>query len=75
VRAYGKDSEQETGPRPIDERKLVPKQQFGFRKNHSTIDNTLNTHITEAIRKREYTAVLSLDLSKALLETWYFENP
>jgi hypothetical protein len=45
----------------LEKSKLLPKQQFGFRKNRSTIDvlNTLNTHITEAIRKEEYTAVLS----------------
>jgi hypothetical protein len=40
----------------LEERKLLPKQKFGFRKNQSTIDvlNILNTHITEAIRKGEY---------------------
>jgi hypothetical protein len=32
----------------LEEKKLLPKQQFGFRKNRYTIDvlNTLNTHIT-----------------------------
>jgi hypothetical protein len=45
----------------LKERKLLLKQQFGFRKHRSTTDvlNTLNTHTTEAIRKGEYTGVLS----------------
>jgi hypothetical protein len=56
----------------LQESKLLPKQQFGFRKNRSTIDvlNTLNTHIEEAIRKGEHTAVLSLDLTKAYDTCW-----
>jgi hypothetical protein len=56
----------------LEEKKLLPKQQFGFRKNRSTIDvlNILNTHITDAIRKGEYTAVFLLDLSKAYDTCW-----
>jgi hypothetical protein len=45
----------------------------GFIKNHSTTDvlKILNTHIIEAIRKKEYSAMLSLlDISRAYDSCW-----
>jgi hypothetical protein len=56
----------------IDERNLLPEQQYGFRKSRSTTDvqNILNTHIIKAIRKKEYWAMLSLDISRAYDTCW-----
>jgi predicted adenine nucleotide alpha hydrolase (AANH) superfamily ATPase len=50
----------------LDERNLLPEQQYGFR-NRSTTDvlSIFNTHIIEAICKKEYSAMLSLDISRA----------
>jgi hypothetical protein len=47
----------------LDERNLIPEQQYGFRKNRSTTD-VLN------ILNREYSAMLSLDISKAYDTCW-----
>jgi hypothetical protein len=51
----------------IEERRLPPETQYGLRKNRSTTDVliTLDSLISEAIRKREYTVLLSLDIYKA----------
>jgi hypothetical protein len=51
----------------IESRRLLPQTQFGFRRNKSTTDVliTLENFIMDAIRKKEYTALLSLDISKA----------
>jgi hypothetical protein len=48
--------------------------QFGFRRNKSTTDVliTLENFIMDAIRKKEYTALLSLDISKAYDTCWRF---
>jgi Reverse transcriptase (RNA-dependent DNA polymerase) len=56
----------------LDERNLLPEQKYGFRKNRSTTDvlNILNTHIIEAIRKKEYSAMISLDISRAYDTCW-----
>jgi hypothetical protein len=50
----------------IESRRLHPEMQFGFRRNKSTTDVliTLENFIMDAIRKKEYTALLSLDISK-----------
>ena len=51
----------------IEKHDILYKQQYGFRKNHSTemaiID--LTTKISESIDKNEYTAGIFIDLSKA----------
>jgi hypothetical protein len=58
----------------IETRKLLPETQFGFKRNRSTTDVllTLENSIMEAIRKKEYTAVLSLDISKPYDTCWRF---
>jgi hypothetical protein len=58
----------------IESRKLLPETQFGFRRNKSTTDVliTLENFIMDAIRKKEYTALLSLDISKAYDTCWRF---
>ena len=50
----------------LDKRKLLASNQYGFRKNHSTLALLyLYDKITAAVDKRKYTAGLFLDLSKA----------
>jgi hypothetical protein len=51
----------------IEERNLFPSQQYGFKKNRSTIDvlTILENNITEAFRQGQSTAMTSLDISKA----------
>jgi hypothetical protein len=51
----------------LEERNLLPSQQNGFRKNRSTTDvlTILENNIAEAIKKRQSTAMVSLDISKA----------
>jgi hypothetical protein len=58
----------------IESRKLLPETQFGFRRNKSTtyVLITLENFIMDAIRKKEYTALLSLDISKAYDTCWRF---
>jgi hypothetical protein len=49
----------------LEERNLVPSQQYGFRKNRSTTEvlTILENNIAEAIKKRQSTAMVSLDIS------------
>jgi hypothetical protein len=56
----------------LDERNLLPEQQYGFRKNRSTtiVPNILNMHIIEATRKKEYSALLPLGISRAYDTCW-----
>jgi hypothetical protein len=56
----------------LDETNLLPEQQYGFRKNRSTtvVPNILNMHIIEAKRKKEYSVMLSLDISRAYDTCW-----
>jgi hypothetical protein len=58
----------------IESRRLLPETQFGFRRNKSTTDVliTLENHIMDGIAKREYTALLFLDISKAYNTCWRF---
>jgi hypothetical protein len=51
----------------LEDRGLLPDTQYGFRKGKSTADVLIGIEgfIAVAIRKREYAALLSLDLSKA----------
>jgi hypothetical protein len=58
----------------IEERGLLPETQYDFRKKRSTTDVliTPNSLISEAIRKKEYTALLSLDISKTYDTCWRY---
>jgi hypothetical protein len=57
-----------------ESRRLIPEKQFGFRRNKSTTNVliTLENIIMYAIRKKEYTALLALDISKAYDTRWRF---
>jgi hypothetical protein len=56
----------------LDDKNLLAEQQYGFRTNWSTTDelNILNTLIIEAICKKAYSAMLSLDISRAYETCW-----
>jgi hypothetical protein len=46
-----------------DERNLLPEQQYKINRSTTDVLNILN--IIEALRKKEYLAMLSLDISRA----------
>jgi hypothetical protein len=56
----------------LEDRGLLPDTQYGFRKVTSTTYVLIGTEgfIAEAIRKRKYAALLSLDISKAYDTCW-----
>jgi hypothetical protein len=62
-------------PRKFREsRNLIAEQQYGFKKGRSTTDVVviLQNHIAEALRKRESTTTVPLDLSKAYDMSWRY---
>jgi hypothetical protein len=52
--------------------KVIPEQQYGFRKNRSTADVhiILESSIQEAFRKKQHFVMVSLDLAKAYDTCW-----
>ena len=56
----------------IDEKKLIPKHQFGFRKGHSTVDAlaVVKDDISRDLNKRKSTVVCLLDFEKAFDSVW-----
>jgi hypothetical protein len=56
----------------IDEKKLIPDEQHGFRKGHSTIHQLLRTteYIKDALNHRKFTIGLFLDIAKAFDKVW-----
>jgi hypothetical protein len=59
----------------IEERRLLPERQYeNLEKNRSTTDVliTLDSLISKAIRKKEYTVLLFLDISKAYDICWRY---
>jgi hypothetical protein len=46
----------------IESRKLLSETQFGFRRKKSTTDVLITLENMDAIRKKEYTALLSQDI-------------
>jgi len=58
----------------LEERKLIPPQQFGFRSGKSTTDvlNILQSEISGSFLDRQHLAMISLDLSKAYDTCWRY---
>jgi hypothetical protein len=58
----------------LEEKNLLPSQQYGFRKNKYTTDvlTILENNIAEAIKKRQSTAMVSLEISKAYDMCWRY---
>jgi uncharacterized protein YlbG (UPF0298 family) len=56
-----------------EENNVIPKNQFGFRKNHSTTDALLKLHndIVEGLRQKESSIILKLDAEKAFDAVWH----
>jgi hypothetical protein len=52
---------------------LMPAHQFGFRKRHSTIEQTHRVfqRIQEALETKQYCSAASLDISKAFDKVWH----
>ena len=57
----------------IEERKLIPNHQFGFRKKHSTIDQVhrIITNIEQALEEKKVTSAVFLDVSQAFDKVWH----
>jgi ribonuclease HI len=58
----------------LEERKLIPAQQYGFRRGRSTIDvlNILQSNISKSLLETKHLALVSLDLSKAYDTCWRY---
>ena len=56
----------------LENSRLIPSHQFGFRKMHSTIDalNKFSTDIINALNQKEQILCVSFDLRKAYDTTW-----
>jgi hypothetical protein len=56
-----------------EENDVIPQNQFGFRKNHSTTDALLKLHndIAEGLRRKESSVILKLDAEKAFDSVWH----
>jgi Reverse transcriptase (RNA-dependent DNA polymerase) len=58
----------------LEERNLIPDQQYGFRRGRSTTDvlNILQSEISLSFLERKHLALISLDLSKAYDTCWRY---
>ena len=56
----------------LDKNNILSRQQYGFRKNRSTVDHLvrLETFIRDAFRHREHVVAVFFDLDKAYDTTW-----
>jgi hypothetical protein len=59
--------------RMVENNGLIPNHQFGFRKRHSTIEQTYQIvrRINEALEKKQYCSGALLDISQALDKVWH----
>lgn len=57
----------------LEKRRLIPQHQFGFRQNHSTIDQVHRiTHIIEeALENKKVCSAIFLDVSQAFDKVWH----
>lgn len=57
----------------IERRKLIPQHQFGFRNEHSTVEQVhrIVNHIHDTYEKKKYCSALFLDISQAFDKVWH----
>lgn len=57
----------------VEERKLVPSHQFGFRHKHSTIDQVhrITNMIEQALENKQVCSAIFLDVSQAFDKVWH----
>ena len=57
----------------IDEQKLIPDHQFGFRQKHSTIEqvNRVFTIARRALEEKEYCTAAFVDITQAFDKVWH----
>lgn len=57
----------------IDDRQLIPSHQFGFRNEHSTIEQVhrIVNHIHNVYEKKKYCSAIFLDISQAFDKVWH----
>ena len=56
----------------IEERRLIPDQQFGFRKEHGTIEqvHSVVNCISKAIDENEFCTAIFVDMAQAFDKVW-----
>ena len=54
----------------------IPDFQFGFRNQHSTIDQVhrIITHVERALEEKKYCLAVFLDVSQAFDKVWHLQN-
>lgn len=57
----------------VDEKKIIPNEQFGFRKDHGTTQQILRITeaITDGFNKAQRTGIIFLDIAKAFDKVWH----
>jgi hypothetical protein len=57
----------------VENNRLIPKHQFGFRQRHSTIEQThrIVQRIKEALENKQYCSAAFLDVSHAFDKVWH----
>ncbi|KAL7295758.1 hypothetical protein TKK_0011101 [Trichogramma kaykai] len=57
----------------LQDRKLIPEHQFGFRENHSTIEqvNRIVVNIRKAFERKQYCSAIFLDVAQAFDKVWH----
>lgn len=58
---------------PIDERRIIPEHQFGFRNKHSTVEkiNRVYNTIANALEEKKYCSAVFLDIQQAFDKVWH----
>jgi hypothetical protein len=57
----------------VENNRLIPNHQFGFRQRHSTIEQThrIVQRINEALENKQYCSTAFLDISQAYNKVWH----
>jgi hypothetical protein len=57
----------------VENNRLIPNHQFGFRQRHFTIEQTYRIvqRISEALEKKQYCSAAFLDISQAFGKIWH----